>query len=73
MNDREALRISILSTYRVNVGDEFIREGVLEIFDLIGRPCTPLPINKYDPTSLVWSIADEVVHVGYVGAHKKAD
>jgi hypothetical protein len=47
-----ALRIGFLTTTGVNVGDEFIREGIRHCLDRVGRPYTALLVNKHDASSL---------------------
>lgn len=63
MLNNKPLQISLLSTHRVNVGDEFIREGVLAILDRSELPYTPLTINKHDQSSLYRPIADDTYRV----------
>jgi hypothetical protein len=53
------IRVGFLTTLGVNVGDEFIRNGVRAILDRTGTPYTPLYINKHDPASLCSSAEDE--------------
>jgi ADP-heptose:LPS heptosyltransferase/polysaccharide pyruvyl transferase WcaK-like protein len=52
------LKIGFLTTVGVNVGDEFIRNGIRAVLD---RVCdyTPLYVNKHDPASIVRSREDE--------------
>jgi hypothetical protein len=46
------LTISFMTTLGVNVGDEFIREGIRAILERAGIPYSPLYVNKHDPASL---------------------
>lgn len=55
------LRIGLLTTLGVNVGDEFIREGIRAVLDATGVPYTPLYVNKHDPASLWRPAEDETV------------
>ncbi len=47
------LKIGFMTTLGVNVGDEFIREGIRAVLDRIGVPYEPLYVNKHDPHSLI--------------------
>lgn len=51
-NLHESLVVGFLTTIGVNVGDEFIREGIRHCFDSIGIPINPYFVNKHDPDSL---------------------
>lgn len=53
------IRVGFLTTLGVNVGDEFIRNGIRAILDRTGVPYTPLYVNKHDPASLHDSAEDE--------------
>jgi SAM-dependent methyltransferase len=55
------LRIGFLTTLGVNVGDEFIREGIRAVLDATGVPYTPLYVNKHDPASLWRPAEDETI------------
>jgi polysaccharide pyruvyl transferase WcaK-like protein len=57
------LRIGFLTTIGVNVGDEFIREGVRAALDRSGVPYIPLYVNKHDRESLTRPCGDELVSV----------
>lgn len=46
------LRIAFLTTLGVNVGDEFIREGIRACLDRLPLSYTPLFVNKHDRASL---------------------
>ena len=48
----QPLQIGFLTTLNVNVGDEFIREGVYHCLDRLNRPYSVLLVNKHDVTSL---------------------
>lgn len=58
-----ALKIGFLTTLGVNVGDEFIREGLRAVLDASGVDYTPLYVNKHDPASLHTWAEDECVAV----------
>jgi ADP-heptose:LPS heptosyltransferase len=55
------LRIGFQTTLGINVGDEFIREGIRCILDQLKVPYAPLYVNKHDPTSLNTPCEDESV------------
>lgn len=55
------LKIAFMTTLGVNVGDEFIREGIRSILDECGEGYVPLYVNKHDPKSLHESHEDESV------------
>jgi len=63
------MKIGFLTTLGVNVGDEFIRNGIRAVLDEIGRPYTPLYVNKHDSHSLSSPAEDEDCRV----ADKYAD
>jgi len=60
-----ALRIGFFTTLGVNVGDEFIREGIRQILDRTGVPYEPYYVNKHDPASLHQPAEDEVRRLGH--------
>jgi hypothetical protein len=45
-------KIAFMTTLGVNVGDEFIREGICSFLDEVFESWTPLYVNKVDPRSL---------------------
>lgn len=45
-------KIALMTTVGVNVGDEFIREGILSFFDEIFSSYKPFYVNKHDMKSL---------------------
>lgn len=47
------LKIGFLTTLHVNVGDEFIRQGIRHCVDRVRVPWIPFFVNKHDPKSLV--------------------
>lgn len=53
------LKIGFLTTLGVNVGDEFIREGIRAILDDLGLAYSPLYVNKHDPATLSRPEEDE--------------
>lgn len=53
------LKVGFLTTMGVNVGDDFIREGVRAVLDRIGAPYSPLYVNKHDPASVSEPREDE--------------
>lgn len=53
------LKIAFLTSLGVNVGDEFIREGILAMLDRLNVPYTPLYVNKVDPSSIGQPREDE--------------
>jgi polysaccharide pyruvyl transferase WcaK-like protein/SAM-dependent methyltransferase len=57
------IKISFLTSLRVNVGDEFIREGIRAILDRLPASYYPLYINKHDPVSLYHPEEDEPIIV----------
>lgn len=57
------IKIGFLTTLGVNVGDEFIREGIRHVLDQCGVPYAPLYVNKHDATTLSRSVEDEVDEV----------
>ena len=57
------LTIGFMTTLGVNVGDEFIREGIRAVLDEAGIVYTPLYINKHDPRSLHEPREDETLVV----------
>jgi hypothetical protein len=57
------LRIGFLTTIAVNVGDEFIREGIRAVLDRTGVSYLPLYVNKHDPGSLARPYQDEPIAV----------
>lgn len=53
-NMREVpLKIGFLTTLNVNIGDEFIRQGIRHCLDRVGVPWIPFFVNKHDARSLV--------------------
>jgi hypothetical protein len=54
------LKIGFLTTLGINIGDEFIREGIRAILDRLGKPYYPLYVNKHDKSTLYRPIEDEV-------------
>lgn len=52
-------KISFITTTGVNIGDEFIREGISTFFDQIFKEWSPYYINKHDLTTLYRKIYDE--------------
>ncbi|HEY2573840.1 MAG TPA: hypothetical protein VGH65_07215, partial [Verrucomicrobiaceae bacterium] len=60
------LRVAMMSTVGVNVGDEFIREGVKSFLDEAIGDYEPLYVNKHDPVeSLKKHELDEMEVVGH--------
>lgn len=57
-------KISFITTTGVNVGDEFIREGICSFLDEIFPNWTPYYINKHDRTTLYRHIYDEPASIG---------
>jgi hypothetical protein len=57
------VKIGFLTTLGLNVGDEFIREGIRAILDRIGLEYYPLYVDKHDESSLVGHREDEVIRV----------
>src|SRR5579862_6513358 len=61
---RRPLRIAMMTTVGINVGDEFIREGVKSFLDEALGDYEPLYVNKHDPVeSLKKPVLDEMVSV----------
>ncbi|MBA4187010.1 MAG: hypothetical protein C0467_03230 [Planctomycetaceae bacterium] len=58
-SDSGALKITFMTTLGVNVGDEFIREGIRAALERIDIPYEPLYVNKHDPRSLTEPHEDE--------------
>lgn len=58
-----SLNIGLFTSLRVNIGDEFIREGIRAILDAVGVSYHPLYVNKVDQASLFHPEEDEVVVV----------
>lgn len=56
--------ISFMTTTGVNVGDEFIREGICSFLDEIFDDWSPYYINKHDLTSLYSKVYDEPASIG---------
>ena len=54
------IKIGFLTTLGVNVGDEFIREGIRHVLDQCGVPYAPFYVNKHDATTLSRPVEDEV-------------
>lgn len=54
-----SVRVGFLTSLGVNVGDEFIREGVRAILDHTGIPYRPFYINKVDSRSVRAPAEDE--------------
>src|SRR5258708_4988076 len=54
------MRIGFLTTLGVNVGDEFIREGIRAILDCTGIRYYPFYVNKHDVRSLTLPQDDEM-------------
>ena len=57
------LTIGFMTTLGVNVGDEFIREGIRAVLEQAGVVYTPLYINKHDERSAHESREDETLVV----------
>jgi hypothetical protein len=53
------LKIGFMTTLGVNVGDEFIREGIRTVLDRTKIPYAPLYVNKHDPNTLSQPYEDE--------------
>jgi 2-polyprenyl-3-methyl-5-hydroxy-6-metoxy-1,4-benzoquinol methylase len=53
------LRVGFLTSLGVNVGDEFIREGIRSILDRVGNPYEPFYVHKLDKRSLTTPAEDE--------------
>lgn len=60
MLQTDTLKIGFLTTLGVNVGDEFIREGIRAILDNLSINYHPYYINKCDPASLWEPKEDEL-------------
>lgn len=58
-HDDQCLRVGFMTTLGVNVGDEFIREGVRAVLDHFGVRYSPLYVNKHDAMSLCAPREDE--------------
>lgn len=56
-------KVSFLTTTGVNVGDEFIREGIRSVLDRSGIPYQPFYVNKHNATSLWTACEDEPASV----------
>jgi hypothetical protein len=48
----KTLAVGFLTTLGVNVGDDFIREGIRNCFDRLGVAVHPYFVNKHDPSSV---------------------
>jgi polysaccharide pyruvyl transferase len=57
-------RVSFMTSLGVNVGDEFIREGVRAVLDLSLGAYAPFYVNKVDQSSLHSSREDETERIG---------
>ncbi len=57
------LKIGFMTTLGVNVGDEFIREGIRAVLDGFDVPYTPLYVNKHEAASLHRPVEDEAMLV----------
>jgi SAM-dependent methyltransferase len=57
-------KIAFMTTLGVNVGDEFIREGIFSFFDEIFPNWTPFYVNKHDLLSLEALHLDELTTLG---------
>ena len=57
-------KIAFMTTLGVNVGDEFIREGIFSFFDEIFASWTPFYVNKHDLLSLRGIASGRVDHPG---------
>src|SRR5687767_211941 len=53
------LSVGFFTSLGVNVGDEFIREGIRAVLDGVGVPYHPFYIHKLDPASLAEPREDE--------------
>lgn len=53
------MKVSFLTSIGVNVGDEFIREGIRAVLDATGIPYNPFYINKHAKESLHYPLEDE--------------
>lgn len=59
-----AIQVGFLTTLGVNVGDEFIREGIRHVLDRCGVPYAPFYVNKHDRGTLARPVEDEVTETG---------
>lgn len=57
------IKVGFLTSRKVNVGDEFIREGIRAILDGLNISYTPLYVHKLSEASLHLPDADEVITV----------
>lgn len=57
---KQGLKIAFMTTLGVNVGDEFIREGICSFLDEIFEGWEPFYVNKHDLLSLHQPVEDEV-------------
>jgi SAM-dependent methyltransferase len=57
------LKIGFFTSLRVNIGDEFIREGIRAILDRLEVPYYPLYVNKVDQNSIHQTEEDEIIAV----------
>lgn len=57
-------KIAFITTVGVNVGDEFIREGICSFFDELFDAWTPYYVNKHDLATLYRTVYDEPGRLG---------